>query len=368
MGGKMRNGRQEMTEYAPKRVNHRKLEQFVSLAFQRVGVPVGDADLTAKVLVDADLRGIDSHGVINLHGYYVKGIQDGTIKSRPEIKISPGSPTTASVDGDNGLGFVVSHRAMEACIRMARDYGTGWATVCNSTHSGAGAYYVLMAAEQDMIGIHFSTGGSTVAAPGGKGRLIGNNVIAFGAPGREHGPFVLDMAPTMAIANKLHMLQWEGKPMPEGWAIDSAGRPITDPNVYFAQQGAILPLGSTPANGVHKGFGLLLVSDILTGLLSGDGGSMLRRKGEHSHAFCALRIDAFPTGGEFKDLMDALVEKLHATPTVEGVGRIRYPGERGNLTYKERSANGIPLRQNVVDDLQRMSANLNLSMDDIWER
>ncbi len=356
-----------MKSYAPKRVNPQELERFVSLAFQKVGVPLGDADLTAKVLVDADLRGIDSHGVINLHGYYIRGIQDGTIKSKPEIKISWGSPTTASVDGDNGLGFVVSHKAMDACIGMAREYGTGWATVYNSTHSGAGAYYVLMAARQEMIGIHFSTGGSTVAAPGGKGRLIGNNVIAFGAPGKKHGPFVLDMAPTMAIANKLHMLQWEGKRMPEGWAIDSEGRPITDPNVYFAQGGAILPLGSAPAHGVHKGFGLLLVSDILTGLLSGDGGSMFRRKGEHSHAFCALRIGAFPTGGEFADLMDRLVETLHATPTVEGVGRIRYPGERGNLTYQERSANGIPLRQHVVDDLRRMSEELNLSMEELWE-
>jgi LDH2 family malate/lactate/ureidoglycolate dehydrogenase len=362
------NGRGEMKSYAPRRVNAQRLERFVSSAFQSVCVPLADSDLTAKILIDADLRGIDSHGVINLHGYYIRGIQDGTINPTPRIMISRGSPTTASVDGDNGLGFVVSHKAMDECIRMAREFGTGWATVCNSTHSGAGAYYVLMAAGQDMIGIHCSTGGSTVAAPGGKGRLIGNNVIAFGAPGKKHGPFVLDMAPTMAIANKLHMLQWEGKRMPEGWAIDSEGRPITDPNVYFAEPGAILPLGSTAAYGVHKGFGLLLVSDILTGLLSGDGGSMLRRKGEHSHAFCALRIDAFPTGGDFKDLMDAVVEKLHATATVEGAGRVRYPGERGNLTYKERSANGIPLRQNVVDDLMKMSEALHLPLDDIWER
>ena len=155
--------------------------------------------------------------------------------------------------------------------------------------------------------------------------------------------------------------------MPEGWAIDAAGRPITDPNVYFAEEGAILPLGSTAMNGVHKGFGLLLISDILTGLLSGDGGSMFRRKGEHSHVFCALRINAFPTGGAFKDLMDEMVEKLHATPTVEGVGRIRYPGERGNLTYRERCTAGIPLRRNVVDDLEKLSLDLNLSMDDLWQ-
>jgi len=356
-----------MTGYAPKRVNPRKLERFVSSAFQRLGVPPGEADLTATILVDADLHGIDSHGVLNLAGTYIKGLQAGSINPTPGIKITRGSPTTVSVDGDKGLGMLVSHRAMGECIRMAREYGTGWATACNSTHSGAGAYYVRMAAAQNMIGIHCSTGGSTVAAPGGKGRLIGNNVIAFAAPGKHHGPFVLDMAPTMAIANKLHMLQWEGKRMPEGWAIDAAGRPITDPNAYFATEGAILPLGSTPAYGVHKGFGLLLLSDILTGLLSGDGGSLLRRKGEHSHAFCALRIDAFPTGGEFTELMDAMVEKLHATPTVEGAGRVRYPGERGNLTCTERSAKGIPLRQHVVDDLRKLSEELHLPMDDIWE-
>jgi LDH2 family malate/lactate/ureidoglycolate dehydrogenase len=356
-----------MAPDAVKRANPRRLERFASAAFQRVGIPHADADLAATILVDADLHGIDSHGVLNLHGTYIKGIQAGGINPKPVIRIAQGSPTTVAVDGDKGLGMLVGDRAMRECIRMAREVGTGWATACNSTHSGAGAYYVRMAAAQDMIGMHCSTGGSTVAAPGGKGRLIGNNVIAFAAPGKRHGPFVLDMAPTMAIANKLHMLQWEGKRMPEGWAIDSEGRPITDPKAYFATEGAILPLGSTPGFGVHKGFGLLLLSDILTGLLSGDGGSMLRRKGEHSHAFCALRIDAFPTGGDFKELMDAMVEKLHNTPTVKGVGRIRYPGERGNLTYEERSATGIPLRRHVVDDLEAMSVELHLPMDEIWE-
>jgi LDH2 family malate/lactate/ureidoglycolate dehydrogenase len=224
-----------------------------------------------------------------------------------------------------------------------------------------------MAAARDMIGIHCSTGGSTVTVPGGRARLIGNNVIAFAAPGGAHGPFVLDMAPTMAIANKLHKLQWEGKPMPEGWAVDSEGRPITDPGRYFATEGAILPLGSTAANGVHKGFGLLLLVDVLAGLLSGDGGSTLRRKGEHCHAFCALRIDAFPTGGDFKPLMDAMIERLHAAPTVEGAGPVRYPGERGNRTYEERKRLGIPLRDNILDDLRRMSQELGLRMDDIWQ-
>ncbi len=355
-----------MPSLQPRKANPERLQRFVSLAFQKVGVPPGDADLAARILVDADLRGIDSHGVLNLHATYIQGLRDGAINPRPEIRIEQGSPTTASVDGQNGLGLLVSHRAMGECIRMAGEYGTGWATASRSNHSGAGAYYVRMAAAQGMIGFHWSTGGPTVAAPGGKGRLIGNNVMAFAAPGSRYAPFVLDMAPTMAIANKLHMLQWAGKPIPEGWAIDEEGRPIADPAVYFALPGAILPLGSTPANGVHKGFGLLLLVDVLSGLLSGDGGSMLRKKGEHCHAFCALRVDAFPTGGSFGELMDEMIEKLHATPTIAGSGTIRYPGERGQRTYEERSATGIPLRQNVVEDLQRLAEALTLPLDEIW--
>src|SRR5512146_2584744 len=141
-----------MTNDAPTKAHPQKLIQFVSSAFQRAAMPAGDADLAAAILVDADLRGIDSHGVMNLEGY-IQGLRAGTINPRADIKISAGSPTTASVDGDNGLGLVVSHRAMEECLRMAKVYGTGWAAACNSNHSGAGAYYVLMAAQQGMIGI-----------------------------------------------------------------------------------------------------------------------------------------------------------------------------------------------------------------------
>jgi LDH2 family malate/lactate/ureidoglycolate dehydrogenase len=355
-----------MTHAAAQLADPDRLERFVSLAFRRVGVPTDDADLAARILLDADLRGIESHGVLNLPGTYIDGLRSGTVNPTPQIRVELGSPTTASVDGDNGLGLVVSHRAMRECLRMARDHGTGWATVAHSNHSGAGAYYVRMAATEGMVGFHWSTGGPTVAAPGGRGRLIGNNVMAFAAPGNRYPHFVLDMAPTMAIANKLHMLQWAGKPMPEGWAIDGEGRPITDPAVYFSLPGAILPLGSSPGNGVHKGFGLLLMVDVLAGLLSGDGGSMLRKKGEHCHAFCALRIDAFPSGGTFLELMDEMVETLHAAPTVAGAERIRCPGERGDRIHAERRRSGIPLRPHVVEALQQMSLALGLSLNDIW--
>jgi LDH2 family malate/lactate/ureidoglycolate dehydrogenase len=343
-----------------------ELRRFVSLALHRVGVPVEDAELTAEILVDADLRGIETHGVINLHGYYVNKLRAGLINNRPKLKVVSGSPTTMLLDADNGLGFVAGQRGMSEAIRMAREHGTGWVSACNSNHCGAGAYYVLMAARQNMIGLHCSSGGSSVAGPSGTGRLIGNNLIAAAAPAGKGPPFVLDMAPTMAIANKLLMLEWDGKSMPEGWAIDSRGRPITDPRTYQDTGGAVLPLGSTATHGAHKGFGLLLLSDILTGMLSGDGGSMLRRKGRESHFFCALRIDAFVAVDEFNALMDAMIEKLHAAPTAEGAGSMRYPGERSDRVYRERCAHGIPFRPQVVEDLEQMSEELDLPMHDIW--
>ncbi len=344
-----------------------KLRQFVTKAYEKAGLPSKDAELAAEMLLDADLRGIDSHGVFNLRGYYIKGLRDGSIKANPDIRVLRGSPTTASVEGDGGLGFLVAHRAMTEAIAMAEASGTGWVTAAGSNHCGAGAYYVLMAARRGMIGIHFSTGGTTVTGPGGRSRLIGNNVIAVAAPGGREGPFVLDMAPTMAIANKLHKLQWAGKPMPEGWAVDSRGKAITDPKRYFEEPGAILPLGSTADFGVHKGFGLLLVADIFSGLLSGDGGSMFRKKGRECHAFCALRVDAFPSAGEFPSLMDSMIEKIRSAPTAEGQPPMKYPGERGNRTFLERKKNGIPLLPEIAADLEALGRELGLDSDVIWK-
>ena len=354
-----------MSEHEPRRADPTRLEGLAAQLFQHAGIPPRDAERAAAILIDADLRGIESHGVMNLPSY-LDDLAAGRTNPRPNIAMKAGSPTTVSLDGDRGLGLLVGYRAMSECIRMAKEVGTGWATVCNSTHSGAGTYYVVMAARQGMVGLHVSTGGSTVAAPGGTRRLLGNNVFAFAAPGQEHGPLVLDMAPTMAIANKIKKLEWDRKPMPEGWAVDRNGRFITDPATYFATEGAILPLGGTPANGVHKGFGLLLLVDILAGALSGDGGSMLRRKGEHCHAFCALRIDAFPTGGDFGHLVDAMVEKLHTTPTAPGASRVRYPGERGNQASKDRRAQGIPLRAEVIAALETAAAAAKIETAGLW--
>ncbi len=355
-----------MQEDLKRRAHYKRLNRFASLALRKVGVPKTDADLTAEILIDTDLRGIDTHGVMNLRKYYVDKVKSGIITATPAIKKQQGSPTTALLDGDNGLGFVVSHQAMNESITMAKEYGSGWTTVRNSNHCGAGTYYLLMAVREDMIGIHFSSGGSSVAGPGGRGKLLGNNVVAIGAPTGNYPPFVFDMAPTMSIANKAHKLAWDHKKMPEGYVIDGEGRPVIDPQGYFDPNSAVLPLGSTLTHGVHKGFGLLLMSDLLTGILSGDGGSMLRKKGAESHFFGVLRIDAFTGMDEFKGLMDEMIEKIHHAPLLDGADKMRYPGERENRTFEERKKHGIPLHARIVEDLREMSEELDLPFDDLW--
>jgi L-2-hydroxycarboxylate dehydrogenase (NAD+) len=343
------------------------LEKLAAAALAKAGVPAADADLTAKMIVDADLRGIDTHGVMNLYPYYVRKVRDGIINGRPKLSFRQGSDTTAVLDGDNGLGFVVAHAAMERAIGMAEKHGTGWGSACSSNHCGAGAYYVLMAARRNMVGIHFSSGGTSVAAPGGRGKLIGNNVMAVAAPAGHHPPFVFDMAPTMSIANKAHLMSWKGEKYPEGFVIDGAGKPVIDPEGYFEKTSAVLPLGSDETHGVHKGFGLLLVSDLLSGVLSGDGGSLLRKRGAETHAFFALKIDGCLKVEAFEALMGELIGSLHGAPVLEGRERLRYPGERMDRTYRERREVGIPLHPMVVADLREMCGALDLDLDSIWK-
>ena len=347
-----------------RRADAKRLTELASLSLQKVGVSRDDADLTAAILVDADLRGIKTHGVMNLYSYYVKKVQDGIINGKPELSVERCTPTTALLDADNGLGFIASHRAMELAIEMAEEYGMGWVNVFNSNHNGAGSYYVNMAAEAGMLGMQFSTGGNSVAAPGGKGKLVGNNVLAFAAPAGKNPPFIFDMAPTMSIANKAHLMSWDGETMPEGYVIDGKGNPVTDPEGYFGPDSAVLPLGSSLSHGVHKGFGLLLMVDILAGMLSGDGGSMLRKKGVDTHSFFAMKIGCLE-GGQFTTLMDEMIEKLHRSPVQEGISSVRYPGERAAQSVEERHKTGIPLHENIAKELEAMGESLGIPCD-IW--
>jgi LDH2 family malate/lactate/ureidoglycolate dehydrogenase len=268
------------------------------------------------------------------------------------------------VHGDRGLGFVVAHRAMSEAISMAKQHGSGWATVRNSRHYGAGAYYAMMALEHDMIGFSYTTGGKLVAAAGGKGRFMGVNVIALAAPGRKYGPFVLDMACSVVAGGKMELAVMHGGKVPEGFAIDGNGRPLTDANLFWKDQSAtLLPLGGTISHGAYKGFGLALIVEILAGFLSGSGGTVVSGADGPSHFFGALRIDAFPSGKDFKSIMDEAVERIKAAPPIEGNKEVMYPGERENRMYQERLKSGIPLHPDVIASLKTMCQEIGMSFD-----
>jgi LDH2 family malate/lactate/ureidoglycolate dehydrogenase len=344
-----------------KLVNHEKLQDLVVRALTKMDVPEGDARITAGMLVHTDLRGMESHGVARLAAFYIGGIRHGAVNPHPDIQIVRESASTAVVDGDRGLGFVVGHRAMTEAIGRAEVTGAGFVSVRNSTHCGSGFNYSIMALPHDMVGISMTTGGPVMAPAGGKKPTIGINVISVAAP-TGGLPFVLDMCTGVAAVGKLEIAARRREPIPEGWTIDAEGSPITDPMAYFQGGGAMLPLGSTHDLRDYKGYGLAVAIDILCSVLSGGKLSGLP-EGTYNHGYGALRIDAFTPLEEFKALMDGMAAHLKATPLAPGVDRIQLAGDPEHEMEERRRAEGIPLHPIVVDSLRKMSEELEIEFD-----
>lgn len=342
-------------------VNAGRLTDFVVKALQKVGIPEEDARITARILVATDLRGVDSHGVAHLESFYIKWIKDGLINVKPQIKIFSSASSTAIMDGDQGLGFVVGHRAMVEAIHRAETVGTGFVAVRNSTHFGAGAYYAMMALSHDMIGISLTQGGKGVVAPGSRGKGVGLNVISIAVPAKEEAPFVLDMATGVVAGGKLELAKRNNMPIPEGWAVDMDGNPVTE---VAKATGGILPLGGIPQLGSYKGFGLTTVVDILCSTLSGGLSVPEKEQGPSTadkvnHFFGALRIDGFMPADEFKERMDAMIKAHHELPKAPGVDRIYLAGEVEQETERQRRQ-GIPLHPSVLASLQKVAKELDI--------
>ncbi len=337
-----------------------RLTDFAAKALQKMGVPEEDARITARILVAADLRGVDSHGVAHLAPFYIRRIKNGLINVRPQVKVFSHAPSTAIMDGDKGLGFVVGYRAMMEAIHRAESTGAGFVAVRNSTHFGAGAYYAMIALSRDMIGISLTQGGKGVVAPGSRGKGVGLNVISVAVPAKEEAPFVLDMATGVVAGGKLELAARNSTPIPEGWAVDMDGNPVTE---VAKATGGILPLGGIPQLGSYKGFGLTVAVDILCSTLSG-GLSVPERKGEAytgkaNHFFGALRIDGFMPADEFKERMDAMIKAHHELPKAPGVDRIYLAGEVEQETERQRRQ-GIPLHPSVLASLQEVAKELGI--------
>ncbi len=348
------------------RIGADKLTDFAIRVLRKVGVPEEDAQITARILVATDLRGVDSHGVAHL-ALYVRGIKEGLINVKPEMKVFSQAPSTATMDGDRGLGFVIGYRAMMEAMHQAEKAGAGFIAVRNSTHFGAGAGYAMMALERDMIGIAMTNTGVGVVAPGSTKGAVGTNPLAVAVPAGKKPPFVLDMAISVVAEGKLEIAQREGTSIPEGWAIDKEGKPITDPTKRLRGEVSLLPLGGTPTLGSYKGFGLGVLLEILCGVLSGSSASILKERtpGIRSvdHFFGALRIDSFLPVENFTKSMDEMIEAFEALPKLPGVKKIYVAGGYEAEIEKDRKANGIPLNSKVIEELQELAKEVGIEYD-----
>src|SRR5688572_2560290 len=345
-------------------VDHHKLTRFVAAAFEKLGVPPQDAAIAANVLVLADLRGVDTHGVIRFNpgSWYVKWLRDGEMSPAPKIHIVSDAGSSALLDGDRGIGMVIGHRAMELAIEKAKVSGVGMVGVCNSRHFGMSAYYAMQALPHDMIGIAMTNAGRQVVPTFGSEARFGTNPICFAAPAQKELPFVIDMATTTAAAGKLEVAARRGASIPLGWALDEKAQPTTDPRI--AQKARLLlPLGGTREGGSHKGYGLAILVEILCGVLTGTVTALNQNQDPRGHFFAAIKIDAFRPVNEFKNDMDRLINELKSTRPIEGQERVYVAGEIEFETAKRRADIGIPLLGSVIKGLRDVGQQLDIAYD-----
>jgi L-2-hydroxycarboxylate dehydrogenase (NAD+) len=352
-------------------LTYSQLWQFAYTVFKKINCPEDQARLATDVLLSADLRGIDSHGIARLSGY-VRLWEVNRVNSNPNIKIVHETPSTAVVDGDSGLGLVIAPRAMEIAIQKANQVGTGWVAVKNSNHFGIAGYHSMMALKHDMIGMAMTNASPLVAPTFSIERLLGTNPICVAIPAGEQPAFVADFATTTAANGKLEILQRKNQDAPEGWIQKKDGSISTNPN-ELKDGGALLPLGGDREHGSHKGFCLGAWVDIFSAVLSGANYgpwvppfvSFLAPPADPvgdgiGHFFGAMRVDAFRPAADFKKHMDNWITRFRSAKTVEGQSHLIIPGDPERESETKRLKNGINLNPKVVEDLKELGSKLNI--------
>ncbi|EKB48590.1 Ldh family oxidoreductase [Cecembia lonarensis] len=353
--------------------SYSQLFEFTKSILLKIGCTEKEAKLAADVLLAADLRGVDSHGVARLSGY-VRLWEKGRINSKPQVRVVHETPSTAVVDGDSGLGLVVAPYAMQVAIEKAKNVGTGWVAVKNSNHYGIAGYHAMMALDHDMIGISLTNASPLVSPTFSKERLLGTNPISVAIPADKQPPFVADMATTTAANGKLEILQRKNLDAPLGWVQDKEGHPTMDSN-GVKKGGALLPLGGDREHGSHKGYALGSIVDILSAVLSGANyGPWVppfvaflepdpNPVGEGiGHFFGAMRVDAFRPAKEFKTHMDNWISRFRNAATTPGHEKVIIPGDPERELEALRRKEGIPLLGPVVEDLNLLGEKLEVSL------
>jgi LDH2 family malate/lactate/ureidoglycolate dehydrogenase len=344
------------------------LRNFSVRYFTKLGVPETDARIAAEILISADLRGVDSHGLIRISTYYGSRLRKGLIDPTPQIKVLAETPATLRLDGGAGLGQVVSHLAMTRCIAKAKEVGTALVTVRNSNHYGIAGYYAMMALEEGMIGISYTNAQPLVAPTYGRTAVLGTNPIAVAVPAGKERPYVLDMATSIVPIGRVTVYQKSGRQIPEGWGIDKEGMVTTDPTAVL-QGGALMPLGGVDIMRGYKGYGLAMLVDIFSGVLSGAatatsvGHPGANMPADVGHFFQAVRIDAIRPVDEFKAHMDEFIRELRSSPKATGQERIYIPGEKEFELAERNLRDGVPLMSEVVEMVQQAGNEIGVAFD-----
>ena len=330
------------------RVEEAPLRSTVSAIFRKMAVPDEDARIAADVLVSADLRGVDTHGVSNLLRQYVQRYREGALNPRPQIRVLRESLSAATVDSDNGLGIITTPKAMDIAVAKARKTGVGMVTMTNGKHLGMAAYHAMIPLKHDMIGVCMTSCPPTVVPTFGSIPRLGTNPIALAAPADKEPPFVFDAATSVIPDNKVHIARRLGVDLLPGWLADDEGRPVMHP-IPAPSPHRLLPLGSVRETGSHKGYSLACIVDILCGVLSLSGFGAGRGRGTFAHFVAAFDVEAFADTGEFKAMMDDYMRTLKETPPAPGHDRVLVAGQLEWETEQERRLNGIPLHREVVE-------------------
>lgn len=358
------------------RIAHEPLKEFTREVFTQAGMPPQDAETEAVTLIWANLRGVDSHGVLRIP-WYVDNIDKGVMNPKPNIRVVHETPATLLIDADRALGPVVTTLAMELAMKKAREVGIGWVLIRNHTHQGAIGYYTQMAAKKDMAGIVFACNPPNMAPHGASVAGVQNSPLSIAVPAKRHRPILLDMATSVVAAGKIWLAVDKGESIPLGWALDKDGRPTTDPKKYAT----LLPVGGP------KGSGLALMFECLSSIMVGNPllePSLLGKKAgpEPAHqkpevdwvrpgfisrhiqnsVVASIDIGTFTGVENYKEHIDNLIDLLKGLPKAAGFNEIFVPGEPEERTFDERSRSGIPLPEGTVRNLRNIARRFSIEL------
>jgi len=351
------------------------LEAFMKEAFEKLGIPSDEAGIISDVLITADRRGIDSHGIGRFKPIYYDRIKRGILSPRTRIDVIKETATTAVLDGNDGMGHVISHRAMEMAIEKASTQGLGMVAVRNSSHYGIAGYYATMATEKGMVGITGTNARPSIAPTFGVENMLGTNPLTIGIPTDEAFDFVLDCATSISQRGKIEKLARENKDTPEGWVIDREGRARTDTGGILEDlvkgRAALTPLGGIGEElAGYKGFGYAVVVEILSAALQ--DGRFLKditetdeagnpRPYHLGHFFMAINVNHFIEEKRFRNIAGKILRDLRASEKMPGQHSIYTAGEKEYLAWQERKHTGIPVGEVLLEQMKAVQRELKMS-------